>query len=140
MPEKRRCSSCGAAGVGKDGLCKACRIERDEGPEAKREYMAKIGRRGAYSLHSQKAKGLDEKELPPLESHEDAKQRLDLISRAVLTGRIGDRPAQAAIRGVEAWLKAEGERLAAQVVEELKVEVDRIKAELTGRPKLRATP
>ena len=58
----------------------------------------------------------------------------------MLTGRIGDRAAQAAIRGVEAWLKAEGERLAAQVVEELKVEVDRIKAELAGRPKLRATP
>ena len=40
---------------------------------------------------------------------------------------------------MEAWLKAEGERMTMQVVEELKAEVERLKTDLSSSPGLRVT-
>ena len=121
---------CGApARLVKDGHCDAHR-------PGGRSEMSRRGLMGA--LRQGKGMGLDPDELPELLTHEDLKKRLDLICRAVLAKQIGDREAQAAIRAVEAWLKAEGDRLTVHVVEELKVEVTRLKAEVRGKDKLRA--
>ena len=103
------------------------------------EHMAKIGKKGAEALRAKYQPGVDTDEWN-LETHGDAKRWLSQIGKLVLAKKITHQQAQAACRCVETWLKAEGERLAAQVVEELKAEVDRIKAELGGRPKPRATP
>ncbi len=120
--------------VGEDGYCSA------HGPGAATR-MADRGRRGAASYRdSLRRKGLDLDELPPLETHEDAERRLDLISQAVLAGRLSKGDAMAGTKAIDSWLKARGDRLAAQVVDQLRAEVDRIKAELGGRPRLRAAP
>lgn len=44
----KRCTTCGAVGVPQDKqLCKPCRLERDEGPEARRLYLKQIASKGA---------------------------------------------------------------------------------------------
>lgn len=96
--------------VDESGYCHA------HGPGA-RERMAERGRKGALSLRRKvKGSGLAEDDLGPLESHEDSKRWLGVLGRAVASGKLGDRAAQAAVRAVEAWLKAEGERLTVQVL------------------------
>lgn len=112
------CTKCGSATAGEDGLCKPCRIERDEGPEAKRRYYRELGRKGGYASGTGQ-EGLDPEELPELETFEDAKMWLEAIGRATATGRLKDRSAQAAIRAVEAWLKAEDDRLEAEQLNRL---------------------
>lgn len=98
---------------------------------------AEMSRRGLLgALASRRSDGLEDDELPALRSHEDAKRWLEAIGRAVCLGRLRESAAQAAIRAVEAWLKAEAERLTAHVVEDLRLEVDRVKAELDQKPKV----
>jgi len=99
-----------------------------------REEMRKRGRLGALIQQAGRGTGLDEDELPPLETHEDGKAWLEIVGRAVACGRMREAAGQCVIRAVEGWLKAEGERLTAVVVEDLKREVDRLKEEL-GNPK-----
>ncbi len=106
---------------------------RNHGPGAS-ERMSEQGRKGAkVTAKRLKAPAL---ELGPLESHEDAKRWLQIIGRAVLSREVTDRSAQAAIRSVEAWLKAEGERVTMYVITELKADVDRLKRELGGKPRM----
>ena len=62
-----------------------------------------------------------------LESHQDAKRWLETIGRAVATGRLGDRAAQAAIKAVSEWVKAEGERVGAVEFEQLREDVEKLK-------------
>ena len=102
-----------------------------------REEMQRRGLMGA--LACRRSNGLDPDELEELETHEDAKRRLDLIGQAVLTGRLRDGQANAAVRSVEAWLRAEGERLTVAVVEDLRRQVEGLKSQLGKRPaKVRA--
>lgn len=99
--------------------------------------MRRLGLRGAIA--SRTPSTLDSGALGPLATHQDAKRWLEEIGRAVVTGRLRDRDAGAGIRAVEAWLKAEGERVTMQVVEELKAEVGRLKIDLSRSPGLRVT-
>jgi len=102
-----------------------------------REEMQRRGLMGA--LASRRTNGLNPGELEDLESHEDAKRRLDLIGQAVLTGRLRDGQANAAVRSVEAWLRAEGERLTVAVVEDLRRQVVELKSQFGKKPaKIRA--
>lgn len=99
--------------------------------------MRRLALKGAIA--SRTPSGLDSDILGPLANHQDAKRWLEEIGRAVVTGRLRDRDAGAGIRAVEAWLKAEGERVTMQVVEELKAEVERLKTDLSSSPGLRVT-
>jgi hypothetical protein len=82
-------------------------LERDQGPEAKREYMAELGRRGARAFHAARRKtGLDPDDLPTLNSPEDAERWLELVARAVVTGQLANRDGQVAVQAVREWLKA----------------------------------
>jgi hypothetical protein len=74
--------------------------------------------------------------LGALRTHEDAKRWLEEIGMAVVTGKIGNRESVAGIRAVEAWLKAEGERVTMQVVKEVKEELARLKEDLGSRTTL----
>lgn len=104
------------------------------GPDAK-EIMAERGRKGA-EVRNRSERGLDPEELPPLGSHSDAKRWLEAIGRAVATGRLGDRPAQAAIRAVSEWVSTLGEELVAEDVEALRDRLEALEGELGGRPTL----
>lgn len=96
--------------------------------------MKTLAKLGAEA--SRRNGGLDSESLPPLDDHEAARTWLGVIGRAVATGKIKDRDATAAIRAVEAWLKVRGEEITLSVVEELRAEVDRLKSEMSSRPKL----
>jgi len=99
--------------------------------------MAWRGRRGAEATRKRfQAAGIASEDLGGLQTHEDAKRWLEAIGRAVVTGGLGNREATAGIRAVEAWLKAEGERVTMQVVGELKDEVARLKADLGSKASL----
>ena len=109
-----------------NGLCPAHR------PGA-RQTMADRGRKGGLATKRKLASpGLKSDELPSLQTHEDAQAWLETIGRAVAVGRLSDRQAQAAIRAVAEWVKAEGERATAEVVNELRLEIDRVKAEIAS--------
>lgn len=95
--------------------------------------MVRRARRGAYARNNNSGpSGLDARELPPLESHGDAKLWLERIGRAVSTGRLGDKEANAAIRAVSEWVRAHEGELTAYVVDDLADEVARLKEELDG--------
>ncbi len=105
---------------------------RSHGPGAA-ERMAAQGRKGAEATAKKlRGVGLDPNELPSLRTHEDAQAWLETIGRAVATGRLSDRQAQAAIRAVSEWVRAEAERVTGVVVNELRSELDRVKAEIAS--------
>jgi hypothetical protein len=82
--------------------------------------------------------GLTADELPELTDHTSAKARLDLIGRAVLTGRIRDKVAHAATRAVSEWVKAHEGQLVSEDVEALRSRLEELEREL-GRPALART-
>ena len=95
--------------------------------------MAERGRKGGLATKRKNASpGLGAEELPDLRTHEDAQAWLQTIGRAVATGRLSDRQAQAAIRAVAEWVKAEGERATAEVINELRSDLDRVKREIAS--------
>ena len=127
--------------VGPDG--KGCRAPKQfvddsgychaHGPGSA-ETMAQRGRKGAEATAKKlRCVGLGPHELPDLRTHEDAQNWLEIIGRAVAVGRLSDRQAQAAIRAVAEWVRAEGERATAEVINELRSEVDRVKSEMASR-------
>lgn len=130
---------CGAPSrfVGDDGWCPPHR-------PGNREALREAGRKGTAAHHGNGARdspepeGLDPEALPPLRDHADAKKRLDLIGRAVLTGRIGDKVAHAATRAVREWIRGHEGELTARVVDDLEQEVERLQREVegSGRPRL----
>lgn len=134
---KRRCSAtrddgepCGAPPTFVDpdtGLCPS------HDPE-KREAIQAAAQRSAQDRGGNE---LTEEELPPLESHGDAKARLELISTAVLTGRISDKVAHAATRAVREWVRTHEGELVSQDVEALRERLEELEGELGGRPHLR---
>ena len=101
-------------------------------PFADPDFAREMGRKGGLaSAKARQRKGLDKSQLGPLESHEDAKRWLRLIGTAVVTQVLDKGDAQAGIRAVEAWLKAEVDRGVEPVVlDDLKADVKRLKAEL----------
>ena len=95
--------------------------------------MAERGRKGGLATKRKAASpGLDPAELPKLRTHEDAQNWLETIGRAVATGRLSDRQAQAAIRATAEWVRAEGERQTSEVVNKLRAEIDRVKSEIAS--------
>ncbi len=119
--------------VDENGWCPA------HGPGAQ-ERLREQGKKGGAALRRkwQAIRGLEPEDLGPLDTHEDAKRWLEVIGKAVLSNTIDSKAAHAGARAVETWLKAEGERVTMTVVEDLKAEIDRLKAELKGRPNLQS--
>ena len=113
--------------VGLDGFCPAHR----PGGEAEMRRRALRG-----GIASQRGRGLDPHELPPLATHNDAMRWLDILGRAVSCHRLSDRSAQAAIKAVDVWLKAHGESVVAKDVDELRAALDGLRK----RGKLKALP
>jgi hypothetical protein len=95
--------------------------------------MRRRGLRGAIA--SRRASGIEDGALGSLETHEDAQRWLRLIGEAVVTGNLTDKAATAGVKAVEAWVRTEAERATAEVVGDLRKEVERLKTEMKrGRP------
>jgi hypothetical protein len=95
------------------------------------DFAREAGKKGGLAAAKARArKGLDKDALGPLESHEDAKRWLRLIGEAVVTQVLDKGDAQAGIRAVEAWLKAEADRVELVVLNDLKADVKRLKDDL----------
>jgi hypothetical protein len=73
-----------------------------------------------------------ERELPPLDSPESAMLRLDRIGLWATAGMLPGSVASAVVRSVEVWIRGHESRLTREVVEDLKEEVTRLKAQLTA--------
>jgi hypothetical protein len=100
-------------------------------PFADPEFAREAGKKGGVaSAKARRRPGLDPKELGPLESHQDAKRWLRIIGEGVLTCHLDKGDAQAGIRAVEAWLKAEADRVELVVLDDLKADVKRLKDDL----------
>lgn len=122
--EGRPCGAPSALVNPETGYCGA------HGPGAT-ERMRLAGKKGAEaSKASRQPHGMEAGELPPLAGHAEAKLWLERIGRAVATGRLKTRPAQAAIRAVSEWVKAHEGEMAAELFDDLKADVERLKRTL----------
>ena len=70
-----------------------------------------------------------------LDSLEDAQRRLERLGVWAAAGLLPGSVAGAACRSVEIWIRASESKLTREVVEELKAEVARLKAEIGQRTK-----
>jgi hypothetical protein len=66
---------------------------------------------GSVTRAKYRDRGLDPEELPALDSNAAAMQWLEIIGRAVVSGGLRDKDAQAAIKALEAWMRAEAGRV-----------------------------
>ncbi len=73
--------------------------------------------------------GIVEAQFPPLTSIEAAQQRLERINVWACSGLMAGSVASAAVRSIEVWLRASEAKLTHEVVEDLKGEVERLRAE-----------
>ena len=96
-----------------DGYCPAHR-------EGGKERLSEIGKKGAAATARVWAsEGFSVEELPPLTSLEDARDRLDVIGRAVLCRKISHAEGNAASKAASEWVKAESAVLTQRLVGEL---------------------
>ncbi len=80
-----------------------------------------------------------ERELGPLETIEHAMRRLDRLGLWIAAGMLSGSQGSAAVRSIEVWLRGHESKLTREVVEKLKSEVHRRKADLK-RPSPRVVP
>ena len=106
------------------GFCPA------HGPGAS-ERMAERGRKGAKAMHARyRAGGLDPDALGDLGTVRDAQRWLRMIALGVTTGKLQPREGTTGVRAIEAWLKAEQDRVAADEVSELRAQLDEVRESL----------
>lgn len=85
---------------------------------------------GKVSAAKRKKQGILPEELPELSSHDAAEVWLDVVGRAVATGRVDNRDAQACIRAVDTFLKARAEKEQSQRIGELRERMEELQAQL----------
>jgi len=71
-----------------------------------------------------------ERELPPLDSLESAMLRLDRVGLWAAAGMLTGSVAGAVVRSVEVWIRGHESQLTSDVIESLRKDVVRLKAEL----------
>ena len=81
-----------------------------------------------------------ERELGPLDTVDDAMRRLDRLGLWITAGMLTGSAGSAAVRSVEVWLRGHESKMTQEVVEALKADVARLKADLAGRGKRLAAP
>lgn len=131
MAPERSCTAKNAAGEPcgapsnvvdpRTGLCPA------HDPD-KREKVRDAARKGGQAkARKDRATGVDTSGRWKLDSYDAAERWLDLILRAVLSGRITHSQARSAVRAVEAWMKAREQGEEAERLEELEEKVAALK-------------
>ena len=104
-----------------DGFCEAHGI----GGREKMKLRAHMG--GMKAHHG---KGLDRSVLGDLETVRDAQRWLRAIAEGVVTGRLKAQEGTAGVRALEAWLKAEQDRVAEDDLAELKDQLAEVRESL----------
>lgn len=115
-------SPCESPILDEDGFCPA---HRKGGSETMSERGKKGGRARAKK---DAAPGLDPDDLPPLDSPHAAERWCEVIGRAVTTGKLAHREAQAAIKAVREFLRSHEAGAVSDRVEELQEKVSRLKS------------
>jgi hypothetical protein len=80
--------------------------------------MKRLGLRGGMKARG--PRGLDPGDLPALDTPEAAARWLDVVARAVATGRLGYREGVAIVRALDVFLKAHDHGVVSQEVAELR--------------------
>lgn len=135
--EKQRC----IANNSKGERCKVVgQLVNDEGfcpahkPGGREEMIRRARKGGAVTAENFKRDGVREHELGPLDTLEDAQRWLQILGGAVAAGRITAKDASTAVNAIRVWITAEGERLTAEVVDELRGEVAELRKEVKRGP------
>lgn len=119
---------CGCTfGLSKDGFC----FNHD--PVRRTKSKAAKSRGGQTSAARHGHPVLTKEDLGALDSPQDALRWLEVIGRAVILGRIGDKAAQAGCRAVEAWLRANADKETQEQIEQLRADITALKS--LKRPK-----
>ena len=93
-----------------------------------RERLREAARRGAQATARRlQGDGLAAEDLPPLRAPQDAEVWLERIGRAVATGELAHRDADAATRAVRAWLQAHEQGAVRKHMEQLAEQVAELK-------------
>lgn len=88
-------------------MCKPCRVESDEGPEARRLYLKQIASKGAQASKAKRGQhALRVDDLPPVIDHASAKAWLQALVRGVASGRMSRSLAAETRKIIKFWLQA----------------------------------
>lgn len=103
----KRCTECGAVGVPQaKELCKPCRLERDEGPEARRLYLQQIASKGAMASKAKRGQhALRVDALPALEDHGSVKVWLPHLAEGVASGQVSKGLSAEVRKVLKTWVK-----------------------------------
>lgn len=82
------------------GLCPA------HDPERQEERRAAARKGGKATARRFSGGGLEEGDLPPLDSPENAERWLEAVGRAVATGKLGHNEGRTVVRAVREWVRA----------------------------------
>lgn len=132
MPPELRCKATCANGSPCDSPSKL--IDRETGlcrshDPAKRDAIKAAARRGGQATaRRNRSTGLEEHELPPLNSPEVAEIWLERIARAVATGGLPHNDARAATAAIQQWLRAHEAGRMADKLETLREQLEKLKA------------
>lgn len=81
-------------------------------------------------------KGLDAEALGSLETVRDAQRWLRMIAEGVVTGKLKPQEGTTGVRALEAWLKAEQDRVAADDLTELREQLAEVRESLKANKKM----
>lgn len=92
------------------------------------ETMSEWGKKGGRAkAKKDRAPGLDPEDLPPLDGPRAAEKWCEIIGRAVTTGKLAHREAQAAIKAVREWLRSHEAGEVEERVDDLQEKVAKLK-------------
>lgn len=97
-----------------------------------KEFAQERARKGGEAKQAKRAASLAARAaaMPPLDSVENAKARLEIINDLVISGLLAGSQAGAGVRAVEVWLKAEAHALDLHRLKELERTITELEAEL----------
>lgn len=126
--KRKKCAECGAVGVGRDSeLCRACEIGEEYGPEARINYLRDLGRKGAERSNSGGPGTLRQSDLPPLDSHEDAKEWARLLAEGVAIGAVDRDVAAEVRRQLKIWMQAYRHEVTDEELERIQKQMEELK-------------
>lgn len=92
------------------------------------ERLSEYGRKGAEATAKKLQRdGLEDHELPPLDSPQAAERWIEVVGRAVATGRMSHREGKALARLVREWLRTHEAGAVADRVDDLQEKVAKLK-------------
>lgn len=131
----RRCTECGAVGVPRDAeLCRACQIGEEYGPEARREYMTRLAKKGGEATKAKRGRhALKVDHLPTLEDHGSAKAWLAALAEGVASGQLSKKLSGEVRKILKTFMAAHKAEVTDEVVAEIRNELDALREKLEAQ-------